>query len=362
LLAPAGLSYAGQVAITSGLTTLLFLLLVAAVGWVFVRNELVWQRTALEEQAGVLVDNHVRLDEAIGDQLKVVINDTESAAMALIQQVRTLNDAAAALVQYLGNSDRSAYDLEKEIEGSVACIGQITSFLQALPDLIRDDVKRVQSAAIKEIDGLATFIQVIKDISTQTNLLALNAGVEAAHAGQAGRGFAVVAQEMRSLALRSADAARTVERGLTDAQRNMVERLELATVDQQISQARVIVSSVDKLRESYDDIRQYYRTLFTVVTKHNTNLAAQIAEMLGQIQYQDVVRQRIERAASAAASRNDVLKGLPRTLGERKDGLQTLAVQMLTVLGEYVADEERHAPAAAAAAGQASGLPKFELF
>jgi methyl-accepting chemotaxis protein len=376
VLVPAGVSFAGEIAITTLLSMLTLIPLTLLIVWPFASEEFKWLIAVFKErehdkdvlahmkaeQATLLIDNHLRLDEAVNNQLNEVVNDTDSSAMALIMHVRKLHDDAASLLNYLANSSVSAHGMEKEIEGVVASIVQISNFVQELPAMIRADVQNVQKAAIKEIDGLVGFINVIKDISKQTDLLALNAAIEAARAGEAGRGFAVVAVEVRKLSDRSAQAAVMIENGLSGAQRTMQEGLKMGLMDKQMAEAGEIVNSIRKLQGHYDDIRQYYKTLFVVVTEHNTNLATEIAEILGHIQYQDVVRQRIERVASVMVRRNDLLKELALRLGESKADLTELPAQLQTVLDEYLANEARHAPATTNATGQTAGLPKMELF
>ncbi|MFT3786706.1 MAG: methyl-accepting chemotaxis protein [Tepidisphaeraceae bacterium] len=108
------------------------------------------------------------------------------------------------------------------------------------------------SGAIKQIESsageTAKIIKTIDEIAFQTNLLALNAAVEAARAGEAGKGFAVVAEEVRNLAMRSAEAARNtsemIQASVESSRNGAAIAAEVGEVLQRINGSAAKVSSL----------------------------------------------------------------------------------------------------------------------
>src|SRR3546814_421297 len=154
---------------------------------------------------------------------------------------------------------------------------------------------------------IADIISVIDGIAFQTNILALNAAVEAAGAGEHGRGFAVVATEVRSLAQRSAEAAKEIKTLINDS----VGRVEQgsALVDQAGTTMREVVDSIRRVTDIMGEI--------SAASTEQSQGVAQVGEAVTNMDQATQQNAALVEQMAAAASR---LKGQSEEL------VQTVAV------------------------------------
>jgi methyl-accepting chemotaxis protein len=292
---------------------------------------------------GAALDAYLELEEAIDGTLNEIIRDTDSSAKSIIKHVRRLHDSASKLVSYLDGTNLEAGDLGKEIIESVAFLSDIGAFIERLPAKMEHDLSSVR-ALVAEIRFLGELTSDVKAISLQSHLLAINAAVEAGRAGPVGSAFKVVADEMRRLAGNSSAMALKINKGLARAQ-EIVENGLQSTITESASQIADVskaARTIGRLRENFEDMSQYYKTRFSIVMKHNEDLVKDIGEALGQIQYQDVVRQSIERIRDAARRRNEALCALPFIGGGYSAEAGELPVQLELILDDYLAEERKH--------------------
>jgi methyl-accepting chemotaxis protein len=207
------------------------------------------------------------------------------------QTASNLQEAASSLVQLTGtvkqtaDSARTANQLASSASGAAAKGGDVVSQVVSTMDEINTSSKRI-SDIIGTIDGIAF----------QTNILALNAAVEAARAGEQGRGFAVVAGEVRSLAQRSAEAAREIKTLIGAS----VERVETGSrlVQEAGTTMSDIVASVQRVTDIIGEI--------TAASSEQSDGISQVNQgvsNLDQMTQQNAAL--VEQSAAAAESLKD---------------------------------------------------------
>ncbi len=167
------------------------------------------------------------------------IRDDFNGAMTRLQEtIKAILTATREVTNATAEISASTTDLSQRTEEQAACLEETSASMEQIASTVKLNAEHAQHAnqsansmrdaaarggqvVSKAVDAMALIetssrkisdiIGVIDEIARQTNLLALNAAVEAARAGESGRGFAVVATEVRSLAQRSAQAAKDIK-------------------------------------------------------------------------------------------------------------------------------------------------------
>jgi methyl-accepting chemotaxis protein len=157
---------------------------------------------ALQAALSQVADTVAQLTSAAGQ----IASSSQAVASGASEQAASLTETTSSLgsmagmtkrtAAHAGTADTLAHTARRAAEDGAGATGRLGGAMV-----------KIRTSA----EGTAQIIKDINEIAFQTNLLALNAAVEAARAGEAGRGFAVVAEEVRSLALRSKEAAQKTE-------------------------------------------------------------------------------------------------------------------------------------------------------
>ncbi|ABD68734.1 methyl-accepting chemotaxis sensory transducer [Rhodoferax ferrireducens T118] len=165
---------------------------------------------------------------------------TESQASALEETAASMEELSSTVKQNADNA-KQANQLAQSASSVAIQGGEVVA-------QVVDTMKGINTSSQR----ISDIISVIDGIAFQTNILALNAAVEAARAGEQGRGFAVVASEVRSLAGRSADAAKEIKNLINDS----VERVEQGTalVGQAGATMTEVVSSIRRVTDIMGEI------------------------------------------------------------------------------------------------------------
>ncbi|MXP57595.1 methyl-accepting chemotaxis protein [Pantoea sp. Taur] len=159
------------------------------------------------------------------------------------QQATSLEQTAHSITQLSANVQQNALSADE-----ASSLAEKTAYITGEGEKLVNSVGLMMNGITEEAEKIRQFTATVNSIAFQTNILALNAAVEAARAGEQGRGFAVVATEVRTLAQRSASAAKEIEGLINTTLARVNEGKEVA--DRAGHTMRTVtqcVSSVDEL-------------------------------------------------------------------------------------------------------------------
>ncbi|MCL4757438.1 MAG: PAS domain-containing protein [Rhodocyclaceae bacterium] len=270
-------------------------------------------------------------------ELKEYTNRTADALTRMIGEIAEAAGSVSTAAQQIAKGNQ---DLSSRTEEQASSLEQTASSMEELTSAVRQNADNAQQArqlavaasgvagkgaeAVQQMVGtmddihqaarkIVDIISVIDGIAFQTNILALNAAVEAARAGEQGRGFAVVASEVRSLAQRSAAAAKEIKTLISDS----VDKVEQGSA--------LMTETGGVIREVVTSVRQ--------VTDVVSEISAASAEQSGGIEqvntaitHMDEVTQQnaalVEQASAAAESLEEQAHALSQSVSVFRIGQQ----------------------------------------
>jgi methyl-accepting chemotaxis protein len=264
-----------------------------------------------------------------GGQLLTALQDMNESLADIVQRVRRGADGMATATSQIAAGNM---DLSTRTEQQASALEQTAASMEELADTVKHNfasgshagelaisavevatrggtvvakVVSTMEAIQRSSNEISDIIGLIDGIAFQTNILALNAAVEAARAGEQGRGFAVVASEVRSLAGRSAAAAKQIKDLIGVSVTNVNEGCKL--VQQAGSTMDEIVVGVRRVADLMREV--------TAASQDQTSGISQVNQAVGQM---DQVTQQnaalVEEAAAAAQSLEHQAKSLLQTV------------------------------------------------
>ena len=260
--------------------------------------------------------------DVMHEQIGGSLAESESEVLAAIEDLNTLNTQSSQQSRRIGDSIRSGTnltDVTRRVGQSQELIALVETHLQFQAHDLRHNIEAILGLG-SEVAALKPLIAVITSIATQTNLLALNAEIEAARAGQAGRGFAVVAGEVRALSKQTADAANNIANTINAAvDKTLKVGSDVKTTLENLSdggEMRDMVKQLADIQQQFSNGTHLLLEVLRGVETGHKEMEDRLLQVLGHIQFQDVMRQRMEHVQSALIEMRDHLQNLSAMPGD----------------------------------------------
>jgi methyl-accepting chemotaxis protein len=266
-----------------------------------VHNQCSAQAKCIRENYHQTVFDLAQYNAVLGSQLQEAILQTETAVLGVIGRMANIHHQTCSQIDRIGSSSEKSMELiavtQDHIHKNQQVIKALNVFSDNQADHLTDNLMRIEklSAGMEQMRPMVDDISAIAD---RTKLLALNAKIEAARAGDAGRGFSVVAEEVRNLSDQTHKLAREIADRITRiAGQALTEtenaRQEMAS-NEDAQKFKNMAGNMSLVEGRFKAAATHLEEIIQGVDEANKVIVEEVSIVLGEIQFQDVLRQRLE--------------------------------------------------------------------
>jgi methyl-accepting chemotaxis protein len=288
--------------------------------------------------------------QLLGKQMGAALQDSESSILAVVSCLNNVHEVSRNQVTRIVESMNNYIKLTEAVEAQSTHNNQVIKVMKVLAEQME----------------LSPLVDLIKEIAKQTNVIAINAAIEATRAGTAGRTFAVVATEIQRLSRQTTQAAFNISETIEKATRQAA--VELGTKE---TGARLnienLITSLNAVEGRFSENMAILLDLTAAVKLGNEKALKEFSAAMGHIQFQDVLRQRVQHVQSSMSDLDEHFLKLSKCLNSPnllEAITPTIRGRMEDDWAGYFSDTQRHVHAqfTGSRVQDTPAQPNIELF
>lgn len=312
-------------------------------------NQCSAQAKCIREGYRQTVSDLSKYNTVLGSQLKEVSMQTETAVLGVIERMANIHHQTCSQIDRIGSSSDKSMELiavtQDHIHKNQQVIEALNAFSGSQVTHLKDNLLRIEKLS-EGMEQMRPMVEDISAIADRTKLLALNAKIEAARAGEAGRGFSVVAEEVRNLSDQThklvgeiADRiTRVAEQALTEAEN---ARQKMAS-NEDAEKFKNMADSMSAVEGRFKAAAAHLEEIIQGVDGANRVIVEEVSIVLGEIQFQDVLRQRLEQVNTGLDIQSEFARETLSWLeGKGESPTKRLDVHLDELQETYVMQEQR---------------------
>jgi methyl-accepting chemotaxis protein len=260
-------------------------------------------------------------------QLKTCLDQamhaSEEGAILVIEKMNTIHQVSIEQFERIRTTETQGQALTQIMNDKAMVDTQLGAILQMFVENQEAEVEAnlTRLHRLQEVKDLGSMVEVIATVARQTNLMSINAAIEAARAGDSGRSFAVLATEIRELSNRTSavavDIGQRIEAATQGIDKELSRVTEASNRQTTTGNMRKVISDIAEMQQRFSDSMAHLRLpeVIEEIRSGHQAIAERLSDALGDLQSQDVAKQRIAL--------------VHQSLGDLDGHLQTMADQLL---------------------------------